>query len=292
MDPEQSGQQISAAPKTIVWKIILGLGVLLIVGVGIAWSRMSPKVPQEHSKSEIITTAGAGTEDSGVTTSVLKIAQEILPAYPPNLVLAYALLESNADARARRWPTYSIWIKKGTATPEQLAVVGKEGEYPSRFVLSPDHRYIAIDLEKKLQLLNIGTKELRTVFTTENGTAGIAFSLDGSELWVAEGSSLINAQNEGFAIYSIDVTTGKNTLEARDDGKDIHGDFLLTHVRSDGTVFYDALTYTEGRGDSGSFDLKTQKVGDNHAGSLLSEDGKAGLGDAVESVPDHCSEYG
>jgi len=270
--------------------VISGLVSLFLVGMGVTWTLMFPTTPQEGAISEVVATteSNMGADVPSMTASAFNLSQEILPAYPSNLVLTYVLLESKVNARERGWPTYSIWIKKGAAPPERLAAVGKEGEYPTQFILSPDHQYIAINLEKKLQLLNVRTKELRTVFATDTGIIGLAFSSDSSHVWVSDNSTPATH----FLIHSVDVASGKDTLAAKGDNKIIGGDFWFKQVRADGIIFYDVLTYSETGPDGGYFDLRTQEVHEDHAVYGLSEDGKVGLGDAVESIPGHCSEFG
>ncbi len=263
----------------------ISLGLILAIVIGLAVLGGAGWWLSKNSLS----LQSVGNDTTLLAIDVASTTTQETFEYPPDLRLIYTTVDSETVSDERHWPTNSIWIKRGDAVPELLTKVGKVGEYPYTFKLSPDRTYVAINLENKVQLLNVRTKELRTVLTPANGVAGIAFSPDSSKLWVAEGYTYVNSSNEDFVIHSITVASGFDTIKAKGTFRLIHGDFGLTQARSDGILFYRPLIYKGGHFfDKWGFDTNANKTITVHREYGLSEDGKAGLSDDVESVPNNC----
>ena len=232
--------------------------------------------------------------DTGTSTPTLvsNTAQEALPTYPSDLVTLYWVEEYQTSERERSWPTKSVWIKKGAAAPEHLATVGKVGEYPARFLLSPDHKYIAIDLDHRIDLLEIATNKVQQLITLPNHVAGLTFAQDSSTLWVSEAGIYGQGDRAIYKIHSVDLATGQDTVRATGNNADIKGDLALYKVRDDGTVFYHTLTYTEGGPPPGALNLATGERRVVNGGYYMSMDGTRAL-EPLENTPDTgCSEFG
>jgi hypothetical protein len=106
----------------------------------------------------------------------------------------------------RHWPTVKLFRKVGDQNPEELAVVGKVDEFPNDFVLSPDKKSILINLESKLQLLNLETKKLEDLTSLEKRNhAGAIFSPDGSRIFVWDENYA--SKNREYFVHMFNLST-------------------------------------------------------------------------------------
>jgi hypothetical protein len=142
-------------------------------------------------------------------------------------VLIYSKQVSSVDADGRGWPVLNIYRKVGNEEPELLVTVGAVHEYPAGFALSPDQNLLVINLETKLQILNLTTKELKTVATTDVakyvadsyssntiGREGVVFSPDSTKVaFVHLGKPLTEESDmlSNNTLWIADLVTGKNT---------------------------------------------------------------------------------
>lgn len=259
--------------------VLLIVGVLVIVFALASWQVARPRG----------SSPGTASSTPAFTSAV---TQEALPTYPKDLVAVYWIVESQTSTRERSWPTKSIWIKRSEQPAKLLAHIGKTGEYPNWALLSPAHDYVAIDLETKVQLLHIQTKEVRTVLEAPNGVSGMAFSPDGSELWVSEGHLYDERDNTYHTIHAIDVATGEAEVRARGKNEGLGGDLSIDYARSDGIVFYHLNTYSESGPPGGALDTNTGTYLNTHGSYALSDDGKIALGEPATSRIDPCEGIG
>ncbi len=119
-------------------------------------------------------------------------------------VIIYTVQTSSSNDGSRLWVTLDVYKKTGNAQPVRLATVGKVGEYPTDFVLSPHHTAMAINLEKKIELLNIATKEIKTIATAKYQFSSMSFAADGQQLVVMDNV----VGNAPFALRSFNLKDG------------------------------------------------------------------------------------
>src|SRR3569623_1375400 len=139
----------------------------------------------------------------------------ILGTLPESLAVLYITTATSSDIEGRNWPTKIVWRREGNAVPEVMAAVGKEGEYPSTFALSPDHNYLAVNLEKAVDLVDLKTKKKTRVFTTDKWVIAAGFSSDSSKLLITDGA--VYAGEESLKpLYIIDIKTGTKSVDVPD----------------------------------------------------------------------------
>lgn len=125
----------------------------------------------------------SGEETS--TTPAVSESTESTELGASTVVLLYTEEVSSIDYQGRSWSTVKIWQKAGDAEPEVVVEkIGKVGEYPIGFVISPDNENLLINLESKLQILDLETKELKDLFTPKKEVGSFEFSEDGKKLLV------------------------------------------------------------------------------------------------------------
>ncbi len=83
---------------------------------------------------------------------------------------------------SRTWVTVKVWEKVGNKKPVLVATVGKVGEYPTEFKLSPDHKMLAINLEKKIRLVNMADHTAITLAHAKYWFSSVDFSADSKKI--------------------------------------------------------------------------------------------------------------
>jgi hypothetical protein len=181
---------------------------------------------------------------SVVTTQMQAIATSTIAGVP---TIIYSERTKTINTNERQWQTVTIYRKIGSQMPEALASVGGVGEMPGRYRLSPNKRYLSISLETKLDILDLQTKQLRTIFTPTQALNGAgAFSPDSSKLAVVDGSvyHYANNQQDKSILNSIDIATGKDTVLKTEESL-LYDD--VQEWRPDGTLIV-ALSLPKGSG--------------------------------------------
>ncbi len=207
---------------------------------------------------------------------------------PDSLVLIYGTQVNTTDSKGRGWPTMHIWMKKGNNNPIFIAEVGKVGEYPYGYKLSYSKKYLAVNLEKAVDIINLQTKEKKRIFTTNKWINGVTFSLDDSKLLISDGA--IYDSEDSKDIHSINLASGEDTLliadlaKAVSDPSGLEGDVLPVIWRKDGILLYYPLTYKDCGGGSRMLDL-AHKTATSTYGRGFSEDGTRAFGKTIESIP-------
>ena len=135
----------------IVKLLVLSLGVLAHAG-------------QSHAQGDVSRTASV--KSSGT----------------PIVIYEERLRTTNVNSRG--WPTVRLLRKVGDSAPETLAEVGTVGEYPTGYQLSPDRRYLLINLESKLKILDLGSKAVTDLFVPKRQVLSMLYSPDGKEVLV------------------------------------------------------------------------------------------------------------
>ncbi len=202
--PVIDSQSISTTKSK--FRIILMLAGLLSIFVFIIgiWIGKTFLVSNDNLQIKAVVptiTVGSGN----ISATIFPQAKEKIP------VIIYTEEMKGTDTSTRHWTTVKIMRKKGNKESEELAVVGKENEYPSDFVLSPDRKYLLINLETKLQLLNLQTKQLEDlVFLKKNNFRGAIFSQDAKKIliWDQDYAS----QDKEYIVHVLDVETKKDQV--------------------------------------------------------------------------------
>lgn len=157
---------------------------------------------------------------------------------------------SSIQTEDRSWPTVKLWKKAPGKDPESLAEVGRVHEYPVGFVLSPDKKFLVINLETKVQMLDLTTRELRDLSLVPKQTINsIVFSSDGQKLLMGDGFN--GAENSEFYLHQYSLTENKDTVRkianAPGSSHEIPiGGFHLSTWRSDNIVLV-----LEAKGEAG-----------------------------------------
>ncbi len=204
MPPQE--QQVPV-PQQRSYVLIIGVPtLLLLVGVYAYMKYFQTQIP---IMSVMVEQKQSQTSQPTPTISIIDVATST----PSNLVTLFAVADSGTTTSEREWTTYAIWRKVGNHKSEVLATVGAVGEfaYPSTMQLSPDHHYLAIGLESKLDVLDLVTGSLKTIFLPKSVVGnGVAFSPDSTHVAVSDGSEYTPPEN-GSALYSVDVRSGERT---------------------------------------------------------------------------------
>lgn len=173
----------------------------------------------------------------------------------------------------RSFPAIKIWRKIGSEPYEELATVGKVGEYPIDVTLSRDKKSLLINLESKLQLLDLETKELRDIFVPKKSTyLGAVFSPDDKYLFIWD-QIYADPEDNQYFVHKLNLETLEDVVLASGEDKEVYSPTLW---REDGKVIMAQLLGEFA--NSWYFDLETnlliQTKGRPMAG-YVSSDGKS-----------------
>lgn len=146
--------------------LTVGIVVVVMLALGIGAYVFLTNKTQPQAKTEDTSNNDRSSEDSSATVR-------------PFLIYAETISETTTPDRS--WPTVSIYKTSDGSDKELLATVGKVGEYPGRFFLTPDKSKLLIGLESKLQILDLETKQLDDLLVAKNEIGDLVFSPDGKE---------------------------------------------------------------------------------------------------------------
>lgn len=146
-------------------------------------------------------------KDTLANQSDQKSAKTGEPASP---YLIYAETISEVNNSDRSWPTKNIYRTSNGTSKEFLVTVGKVGEFPGRFFLSPDKNSLYINLESKLQVLNLSTKQLSDVLNAEYSIGTLVFSSDGQSMMVWD--QKYASSDKHYALHRVNLSTKQDTI--------------------------------------------------------------------------------
>ncbi|MBI3261072.1 hypothetical protein HYZ64_01725 [Candidatus Berkelbacteria bacterium] len=127
-------------------------------------------------------------------------------------VVIYTQQVKTTDSSSRSWPTVKILRKNGNAKPEILAEVGKVGEYPDKYQLSPDKKFLLINLESKLQILNLSTKELKDLFIPKRQILSTSYSPDGKLLFIWDQKYAPTDGDKSYYVHLFTISDQKDQI--------------------------------------------------------------------------------
>jgi DNA-binding beta-propeller fold protein YncE len=192
---------------TLLFISILLLAIIL--GGGIWYWQQKAKLPSEEelvvkpkgskAKIEVIDRKAQIKEIGEIPT----LKEGKIP-----IVIFSQEIKTAVEADGRSWPTVRIFQKIGNSKPEILAEVGKIGEYPRSYALSPDKKFLLINLEKKLQILDLESKELKDLFVPKQEITDILYSPDGKQIFIWDQG----LENESFYVHIFTISTGKDEI--------------------------------------------------------------------------------
>lgn len=169
-----------------------------------------------------------------------------------------------------------------------MAEIGGVGEYPTQFIISPDKKYLLINFENKIKLLDLESKKIIELLILKHSNFnGMALSPDGTHIfiWDQEYAS----QDKNYLVYDFNISSKEKKILKQ--GILNQAAYLFpVNWRNDNKIIMG-----EAKGDYSNvwvYDLKTnnfQKVDDLYLGSL-SGDGKL-LALQKFSVSDPCNGY-
>jgi len=258
-------------------KILVGvLIVLLAIGVGVAGcyifrNKTAPKNEQPNP-----------TNNQSVSPATKTPVTEHAP------VIIYSQQVKTTDNGSRLWPTVKILRKIGNADPETLAEVGGVGEYPNNYQLSPDQKFLLINLESKLQILNLSTKELKDLFIPKRQVLSVSYSPNGKQLFIWDQKYTPRDGDNSYSVHLFTIADQKDQILKQGTNA---SPFFGTIWRDDNKVILN-----EAHGEFSTpkyFDLANNQVSKtpgSFASGLLSQSGKA-MAVVKNSVGDVCNDF-
>lgn len=196
----------------VAWLVMAALlGSLLGYVVGVDWQNaknLEDNVAQVNTKStpaSTTTTTPAASASTATTTATTK-------QYTPVLIYAEEIAQTSDPTTHRSYPTVKVMRKVGTTDAEELARVGKVGEYPQAFLLSPDNKKLYINLESKIQTLDLSSKKLSDFFTPRKQVYNnFVFSPDGTRMFIWD--QIYTSTNDfSYYVHDLNISTKKDTI--------------------------------------------------------------------------------
>jgi hypothetical protein len=282
-EAENQSQNLSSVPPRSSnpnLKIIIGVLIVLLVGsLGVAgyYIFANKNIPQTEQPIP------TNNQNVSQTTETPNSQAEHLP------VVIYTERIKTTDYSSRSWPTVRIMRKVGDAEPEILAEVGKVGEYPNNFQLSPDNKFLLVNLESKLQILNLATKELKDLFIPKRQVLSVSYSPDAKQLFIWDQKY---APRDGDRSYYVHLLTLENQQDQIVKQGDSVRPFFGSVWRDDNKVLlheaYGAFL------KPWYYDLINNQLSEtpgSFAAGLVSKSGKV-MAVEKDSVGDVCNDFG
>lgn len=190
---------------------------------------------------------------------------------------------------SRNYEVVNIYRKTGSGKPELLATVGKDNEQPGEMVLSPDKKTLYINLESKLQTLDLSSKTLTTLFTPKKQIFGFTFSPDGSRLLIWDQIYAPTDKDYAYFVHDFNIATKSDTILTQ--GTNEQTQYPI-NWRKDNKVL---LGVPHGEFSTyASFDLATKKITPiehTFVGGITSDDGTK-MASANTNIEDICNSFG
>lgn len=269
--------------------------ILILVFSGLVMNKIINKkeapVSIEDIKYENVLEDKEGPQEDVVEKQVVDNIEEFyisawddIEESVPVLLYAKQLYKTSDGGRA--YPTVQILRKIGNNESEVLAQVGKVGEYPYYHSMSPDNKFLLINLESKLQILDLETKELEDLFIPKKQVASVSYSPDGTEIFIVD--QKYGTSDKEYHVYILDLASREYELLKTGEAED----YLFGKIWRDDNV----VTMKAARGGYAPmyfFDIANndlQSLGLNYSIGVASLDGHV-MAVRQEDVPNICNEH-
>lgn len=153
---------------------------------------------------------GPGKDAFSAATPTTTSSAQSTANLKPTIIYSEEVAQNTDPNGGRQYPTVKIYRKVGSQAAEELVTVGKIGEYPNNYLLSPDKNYLLINLESKLQILNLKTKQLGDLFTPRKQVGGIAYSPNGKNLFIWDQAYASN--DKKYSVHNFEIATKKDSV--------------------------------------------------------------------------------
>lgn len=220
--------------KNIKPALIL-VGIVLVVAVFGAFLYKSASITmglssaQKQSSISKIASKLLGVEgENGAAPSKGSADKPVLKDQP---TIIYAVEVGKNETRERLYPTMKIFRKMGDDPEEELATVGKIGEYPNSFLISPDKKYLLINLESKLQILDLETKELKDLFIPKKEVFSFVFSPSKNDLFIWD-QIYGSGSDDEYYVHIFNLASKKDVVVKHGNGQI----YMAEKWRNDGVV--------------------------------------------------------
>ncbi|MCW1949239.1 MAG: hypothetical protein KIH89_002205 [Candidatus Shapirobacteria bacterium] len=237
--PPITDQSSNKKLKIVIWLLIALLLITVTIVIYLIFKTKKPTLNNELKTSN--------TEQ--VTPTAVSASKEHLP------VIVYTQKINTIKTTDRLWDVVQIYKKTGTNPPELLAEVGKVGEMPTNFKISPDKKSLIINLESKLQILNLSTKELKDLYIPDNKWSSFSFSPDSNKLFIIDQYYPPTSTNQKYYIRTLNISDQSIQTIKEDTSDSIFSPLVW---RNDNKVLVE-----EPRGDFSEFlyfDLDSKKL--------------------------------
>lgn len=269
MSPQNSSRNL---------KIIIGvLVVLLIVALGIAGFYIF----RDKNVSQNEQPTPTNNQNTSQATET--------PKSEHSPVVIYTQQIKTTNNGSRTWPTVRILQKVGDAAPEILAEVGKVGEYPIDYQLSPDNKFLLVNLESKLQILNLATKELKDLFIPKRQVLSVSYSPDAKQLFIWDQKYAPRDGDNSYYVHLFTLANQKDQILKQGTNA---APFFGSVWRSDNKI-----VLSEAHGEFSTpwyFDLANNQISKtpgSFVSGLVSQSGKT-MAVVKDSVGDVCDDFG
>ncbi len=198
--------------KSLILWTYAAILILVIIGSMYIWYTEPVAMRQNH-ESEVHETVDSSALPSIAVQHEVDLEQAVSWSDGKVPVIIYKEeVTSSEGSSGRSYPTIRIWRKVGAQPYEELATVGRVDEYPIDVSLSHNKKTLLINLESRLQLLDLETRELKDIFTPTKSTyLGAIFSPDDKELFIWDQFYAREDEKEYF-VHRLNLETFQDTI--------------------------------------------------------------------------------
>lgn len=185
-------------------KFRLAIAVLVLVIALSGCTQSNPPTNTDGSFQGV----SVGDNQADATQESAQISSIQLDGITP--IMFFTKEESIDTEGDRTWPTLSLWRKVGNEEPIMIAdKIGKKGEFPASFDLTPNKQQLLINLESKLMALDLQTLQLKQLFVPKKQVANFIFTQDDKQIIVWDQNYETTDYN--FFVHKVDLASGVTT---------------------------------------------------------------------------------
>ena len=192
--------------------LVIALGIVAVLVIGLLGWQANQSLHRVVASRQSLVGQQATFADKEPSATPLVYDDERIP---DDMVLFYTRqIADEGKFHERSYPILELWWKVGRQPAELLTTVGKFGEYPADFTLIDNHQKVIVNLEQKLQLLDVATKELRDIFTAQHRVASYRLNADDTQLLILDYDPYANRDvnsDKSYDIYRLSLVGGEKT---------------------------------------------------------------------------------